>query len=510
MNRILKDNQSVIHHKFGSGIVIAERNQGFERLVRFDDGRESWLRSDQLIFPSSDEILIDFTISDMVKHQVYGVGEVVAIDEDKDERDFKITVRYENEQKTFKQRYARLVKYDGPQTQTIKIPNEPFIKSDEETKESVARRAIEAFRFGIVPMLNVEEFTVGRDNEVNKIKNFLNDPKQSVLLVIGNYGTGKTHLMQYTALRALHDGLAVAKISIDTRENPFHKPKRVYSKLIESFTFPSKRNSRPENFRELLKEANELGVLQSHNYLRHIGDCSDHLMLDWIEARESISRPVKSPYEGGYQYNVYHDIPPLYDYTTAANIYSNILSGIGWICKTKLGLKGLVLIFDESESFDRAYYQYQNERSLNFIEALVRVAKNDPELLKPANETNLEYCGRQNAAEIPFLYKIPSGIKCVFSLTDPEICRVLPVFEDVQILELDNLQIDVLHEIIKKISDFYKSAYKLEQKIPHETVLSLVQGKMKLLPSGSRRLVKASVEALDLLRFSNHKSGGFV
>ncbi|MBN2537939.1 DUF2791 family P-loop domain-containing protein, partial [candidate division WOR-3 bacterium] len=74
-----------------------------------------------------------------------------------------------------------------------------------------ACRMVEAFRLGIVPHQDVETFTFGREREVEVIKSALGRLEQGkgdVYLVEGEYGTGKTHILEYFLHRALAGGMA--------------------------------------------------------------------------------------------------------------------------------------------------------------------------------------------------------------------------------------------------------------------------------------------------------------
>jgi len=131
-------------------------------------------------------------------------------------------------------------------TQITKPPVPPSVFPDERLK---SRRMIEAFRLGIVPYDCVEEFTFGRTKETREIMNWLNDPNKGSLIVVGEYGTGKTHLLHYALGKALQDGFAAAWVEMDPNEAPFHKPKRVYNHLIKNFKYRDKQTGQLKGFR---------------------------------------------------------------------------------------------------------------------------------------------------------------------------------------------------------------------------------------------------------------------
>ena len=84
-------------------------------------------------------------------------------------------------------------------------------------------------------------------------------------------------------------------------------------------------------------------------------------LWDWIEARESRAKP----------WGFFSLLPGLYDYSTAANIYCYLLSSLGWASREVLGLKGLLLVFDEAETVEMNFYSQQAQNSRNFLRSLI-------------------------------------------------------------------------------------------------------------------------------------------
>jgi hypothetical protein len=66
----------------------------------------------------------------------------------------------------------------------------------------VERKVIEALRLGIVPDEGLQLFTIGRETEISALQSWLDTPSEPGRLVIGAYGTGKTHLLSHFRLLA--------------------------------------------------------------------------------------------------------------------------------------------------------------------------------------------------------------------------------------------------------------------------------------------------------------------
>ena len=421
----------VNHPKYGRGVVQESRYKGFELRVEFDDGVTRWVRLDEI-------------------------------------------------------------------TESIMpppVPSSPQPIPPPMSQSFESRRMIEAFRCGIVPHDCVQDFTFGRDREIQQLMEWLRDPDKSTLLLVGEYGTGKTHLLDYTYWYALHENFAVARVEMDPNEVPFHKPKRVYARLVQTFRFRSIIDGQFKGFRDFLKETLALGAFEDHEYFCHlIGRTSDENLWDWIEAREAGGKPWG-----------YWELPSMYDYSTAANIYCYLLSALGWAARNILGLSGLLLIFDEAEALDMSYY-YQFEKGLNFLKALTRTASDDAQLLEPPYKSyaGLDYCGRRGQ-HIPFLYRQPSGLKLLFAFTQAG-DEIISAFTQAGV-EIERARIDLqplsdaaLKEVFENICLLYDSAYDfLEEDLTIDRIFKRVTAQ-----GGRTRLfVKVVVEALDLARL-NH------
>ena len=81
-----------------------------------------------------------------------------------------------------------------------------------------ARQLIEALRVGIAPAQHVRELTIGLAAERASLAGALNKAHQSgggVRAVVGDYGFGKSHIVELTAQEALTRNFLVAATSLD-------------------------------------------------------------------------------------------------------------------------------------------------------------------------------------------------------------------------------------------------------------------------------------------------------
>ena len=438
-----------VHHpKYGRGVVKLTRHKGFELLVTFEDGLTRWVRIDELTET--------------------GITQIT----------------------------------EPP------VPPPPVF-SDERLK---SRRMIEAFRLGIVPYDCVEEFTFGRDKETKEIMDWLNSPDEGTSLLVGEYGTGKTHLLHYALGNALQNGFAIAWVEMDPNEAPFHKPKRVYNHLIKNFKYRDMQTGQLKGFRDFLKRALAAGAFQDHIYFKHLIEHNDEIFWEWIEGSESIPRPMEWIQNyWGYRVNRYQFLPGLYDCSTAANIYCYLLSGLGCAATQVLGLQGLLLVFDEAETVSMTNYSYQDEKAKNFLKGLIRTASNDEDLLEGPGESGLYYCGIGVGPNVPFLYKRSRGLKLVFAFASLDwnykyiwdgLYREIPIIEEMERMpriDLEPLSDNALKEVFEHICLLYGSCYDF---LEEDLTIDKLFRKVNTQSERTRLFVKGSVEALDLVRLN--------
>ncbi|RZN35439.1 MAG: hypothetical protein EF813_08920 [Methanosarcinales archaeon] len=422
--------QSVTHTIYGVGEVQQTRFGGFEISARFEDGILRWVRQDELEFRSGPTQAPDVKIA--------GSAEPI-------------------------------------------LPEERFR----------ARKIIEALRLGIVSHGQVDEFTFGRDKAITQINEWLNVPGSGPLIVSGEYGVGKTHLLDYTYSSALKKNRAVALVALDPGELPLHKPKAIYEAIVRSFKFRTHNGG----FREFLREiAASPGwhELQEHEYLGTViekiraGE-DDEQMYEWIEG-ESTHKPK------------------MYNYSTCGNIYCYILSGISWAAKNILGLEGLLILFDEAESAHSFWHTtYQNNKSWNFLKGLALTSNDDSVSLKEVStnkfykhqlykgwwgyHSDLQYCGH---LRLPFTWRIPCNLKILFAFTpDDEMFEIEPL-KSTRKFEIEPISAEYYENISEKIITVYNQAYDF-QADPH--VLEHIP------KDNTRKFTKGLVEALDLTRY---------
>jgi hypothetical protein len=310
-------------------------------------------------------------------------------------------------------------------------------------------------------------------------------------------------LLHYIEEIALRERFASAIVELDHSEVPLFKPKRVFNRVALNFKYLSPKDGELKGFREFIDEVFWEGGFEDHIYFEkineHLSKFDEKYIWEWIECRESYPRPLYKDFMGRMkEYPSYSYFPPLYEEQTAANIYCYLLSGLGWAAVNLLGLRGLLVEFDEAESIDIARYYRQLLMGRNLLKALMRVANNDDSLTKkPSLNLGLEYCAKGEASRVPFLYRIPSGLKLIFAFTH----TIQEREEAKHIVELSPLSENAKREIMDCIKSLYERAYgkTYQLDITQEQLTSISGRDMEI----TRYFTKGIVESLDSERFKD-------
>lgn len=358
--------------------------------------------------------------------------------------------------------------------------------------------ALESFRLGIVPERHVAEWTIGRETELDHIGRFLRDDSEGAVVIEGPYGAGKTHLLTHLAREAEGLGFATALAGFDPSEVAAAFPKKTYRRLVRGFSATLvggrvgfrgfiKAVAGADGWKDLLGEHWVLGP-----FLRRVAaNSADERDWAWIEGN-GLGRS---------------SLPTLHDFTTCANLYCNLLSGLGKAAEL-LGLNGLAILLDEAEVAGNVFYWYQYGRGLNFYRGLVMTANDEHELLEEevvredgvsaGSLSRLIYSGH-NA--VPYSVGIPSFLKVAFALTPGSLQREFRGYrQSMQTIRVEPLSPDQLWTLFGRICDRFQSVFGVHLgPRSRERMFRILSGSD--IAFSTRVFIKAAVEMLDSIRF---------
>lgn len=476
------------HRLFGTGTVLDTRRGGSEVQVRFSKFA-MWLSMKEL------EVLVD------------GDGPPVAV---------AVPVAAESAARTAAAE-APLANAEGPAALTVRhLVQEPPKKKHPVERAHLDlpapfevgplrnRRMIEALRLGLVVPEDIELFTFHRDDELQEFESGLVDSQErggAVRVIEGDYGTGKSHFLEYVKTMALKRGFLVLRTELDGFEIQPNRPKRIYRSLVDSIATP---NNGEVSLRNLIDEAAQRKELfdkytkwrTGHPYLGPAMKMARIKALgvdgitwgDWIEGDPMVMHEVRG--QVGY-------LPALYDFYKAGNIYANIISGIGHLARD-MGYRGTVVMIDEAESLC-GLQGYRKLTADDFFKGLILVA------LGRAHSPFLEETLIRTARRpVPHVYQDDAGIFFIMAFTPrfltPDVIKKLPPD---WILSLSGFDYESVSHLTGRLWEIYRHAYIMPpgivdlplDRLPRVLFQQLQKGYLTL-----RQVIKMLVETYDMIR----------
>jgi len=427
----------------------------------------------------------------LVSHPVFGEGEVL----DSRWNGTELHVRFQTGLRLWLP--ARRVRFLGGIEPEF-VPGTPGKSTVDRIQ---ACRMIEAFRLGIVPHQDVEQFTFGRDKETAMVEDALAGLKRGkgeVYLVEGEYGTGKTHLMEYIHHRALHSGFATSLVQFDPLEVSPHRPKRVYREIVHNLRYI--KDDREGSYRDLLRKAAELdfrdhvffGPVLSKLAKLDSGNVESEVLWQWIEGEST--KEYATDTSSRHRVKGAQRIPALYDFSTAADFYCNIFSGVSCMARA-VGLSGLVLLIDEAETVTHLWDIIYLTKSVNFMEGLVRLAQGDKDL-KHLNPRMIH----NQVRPVPYMYRDPAILLAFATTPSPYDYSYLKLANRVnRKLELGLLPERALVDAFSSLVMLYQVAYPGFQ-VAEPEQKRLFRQAQAAGNEGVRSFIKFCVEGLDVQR----------
>lgn len=261
-------------------------------------------------------------------------------------------------------------------------------------------KILNALRMGVIPNVVLDELVVGRSFEIEEMTHMLNGIKSegnsSVKFIKGEYGSGKTFLMDLVKQKAVSEGFVVASIAITGGFN-FSKFDNLYTEIMSHLEIQSVSKNRGTSFEEIFenwiksikkekamntatKDIQEvISILNEYNasfaivlmtYIRaKISNKNElaSIAAAWIKGDKNVSHELKK------QLNVKGSV----DIENAINIFRGFISLLGLI-----GYSGLIVFVDELELI-------MNNRSDTRMKAYANIRY----LMDACGMSELEKCG---------------------------------------------------------------------------------------------------------------------
>jgi len=178
-------------------------------------------------------------IGETVTHPDYGQGTVVALYRNGEEW----MVRFDSGLRFRRSRTEFIGQQDTeaePSLHENAVPYMLDIKPMTPQQFNV-RQLIESLRVGVAPPNYVHELTIGLEGEQERLQKGLTQAHSeggAAFAVVGDYGFGKSHIVELAASEALKRNFLVATTSLDLQELPPHRAFEIYGSLMRSLRYP--------------------------------------------------------------------------------------------------------------------------------------------------------------------------------------------------------------------------------------------------------------------------------
>lgn len=294
-----------------------------------------------------------------------------------------------------------------------------------------ARQSLEALRLGVVPRRGLARLTVGREQELKRIR-ALAENAGGMVVLSGGYGSGKTHLVELAEAEALAANMLVARATFDPIEIPPSHPLRVYGALASGIRYPDGPG------RGLAPLFDRLASSRAHTdprgasfhrwlspvlwvHARYGGGELAADLLEWVEGTPQFKEELqlrlsRSGWEGP-------KLLTLRDYRTFGQIMAHLLGGIAQWARDA-GWRGLLVCLDEAEYFDHLD-STAREMAENVLRYLAVATLPDEAL--PFNPARLYRGGHRVHRSIPTRFRSGQPLAAICAFTpNPRIDEALP------------------------------------------------------------------------------------
>ncbi|MBA3532216.1 MAG: DUF2791 family P-loop domain-containing protein [Ardenticatenales bacterium] len=442
-------------------------------------------------------------IGEVVEHPQYGRGQVVAAYRNGSEW----MVRFESGLRFRRPRQEFVGEGDIAPTKSV-VPPLLNLPPPMTQTQFEARQLIEALRFGVAPAQHAREFTIGLEAERASVSTALNEAHQEgggVRAVLGEYGFGKSHIVELTAQEALARNFLVATVSLDLLELPPHRPFDIYSALMRNVRYP---DSDERGLGPLLERASS-----GRNLLAPLRDLAptglDPLMmaLEAFGATSSVRQRAawQQWLMGGRRVTLMNKatprgikFPSIYRVGHNARQITYLLTAISTLARLA-NYSGLCILIDEAESYSLLGVQQRPKANLFFKAMILAALRHRQSRITPDELPQHRY------REYPAFYDAGQSLFFLFTITHSENQLPLNAWLDPEHVILLNPHHtpQEIGQFLQQLQGYHAHAYGYE---PGERQGQVRRAASELLAQGLRNdrlslrgLVRLSVELYDLL-----------
>ncbi|MEZ4658737.1 MAG: DUF2791 family P-loop domain-containing protein [Caldilineaceae bacterium] len=371
-----------------------------------------------------------------------------------------------------------------------------------------ARSLIEALRVGVAPAQHIRELTIGLGDEQKRLAAGLNQAHSqggAAFAVIGDYGFGKSHIVELTAREALDRNFLVAAISLDLQELPPHRSFSIYAGLMHSLRYPdtdergmgpllqraAERPAIAEQMRDLTGESMDplqfgLQALSNTNATRQ-----QQAWTEWLMGGRRVTTMNRAMPRGV-------KFPSIYKVGHNERQIAYLLNGVSVLARLS-GYSGLAILLDEAESYS-LLHAYQRPKAGRFFSAVIYSA-----LQARQNQIDPDEFRQHRYRAYPLAYTAKQSLFFLFTITRSDNQMPLDEWLTVeQILDLEPHQTpQEIGHFLERVMGYHAQAYGYEigerQRQIRRGAAEHVALGMRNARLSIRGAVRLGVELFDLL-----------
>jgi hypothetical protein len=442
-----------------------------------------------------------------VRHPQFGPGQIVELFRDGNEWmvRFENGLRFRRSRSEFEGESA-----DFNQQQPYKQMNSALsidAPAPMSTEQYAARKLIESLRMGIAPANYVSELTIGLEREKESLVKGLNNSQQNggaVRAIVGEYGFGKSHIVELTTQEALAQNFLVGTVSLDLLELPPHRSFDIYSGAMRNLKYP---DSDEKGLRRLLeKSADQRTLAQLRDLspaeidplvigLAAIADTASSRQrkawINWLmggRRMQSMNKGVPKGIKFPSIYKIGHNARQIAYLFTAISVLARLA-----------GYSGLCVLIDEAESYS-LLRPYQRPKASLFFQSMIYAALREQQAMFQESQFP-----QNRFRSYPLAYDQEQSLFFLFTVTHSDHRMPLESWlqPDQIILLKPNVSPKEVGEFLQKVLVYHQGAYRYELderqgQIRRAAAEHLAQG-LRNNRLSLRGMVRSAINLFDLL-----------
>lgn len=442
-------------------------------------------------------------IGQQVEHPQFGAGQVTAVYRNGSEW----LVWFENGLR-FRRPASEFIRDGQPLAEPRPAYAAPFQPAPMPQNQLEARQLIESLRVGIAPAQHVPELTIDLQAERESLIRGLNQAHQqggAVRAVVGEYGYGKSHLVELTTQEALNRNFLVAAISLDLQELPPHRPFAIYREAMRHLRYPDtdERGLEPlllktavhphliTQLQEMTPAAHDPFTVGLQAVASTTSSRQRQAWLNWLMGGRRVTLMNKA---------IPRDVkfPSIYTIGENARQMAYLFTAVSVLARLN-SYSGLCLLVDEAESYS-LLRPYQRPKATLFFQALIYAA-----LREQQDKLREEQFPQHRWRHYPMAYGPGQSLFFLFTVTRSD--NRLPLADWLAEDDIFNLEPDAdpqeVGQFLQRILAYHAQAYGYE---PGERQAQIRRGAAEHLAMGVRHgrfsmrsVVRLAVELFDLL-----------